>query len=231
MAFVKRTTKPAKGNRYYIRKASGGWSPCIQGSPKDPDCDVLSNCVGYAIGRFNEIGGWGSCKYLVSVNAENFIQYTDLPVGQTPKLGACMVWQKGATLSGADGAGHVAIVEQVVSDTEVLTSESAWGGKAFYTSTRKKGSDGKWGMGGDYKFLGFIYNPASCCQGGYTLGKTTDCVNVRTAPGTDKPIIRAIAKGTEVYLTGNTVTAGGMLWAQVRYGGQLAWIAKQYIKC
>ena len=33
--------------------------------------------MGYAIGRFNEIGGWGSCKYLRSVNAENFIQYID----------------------------------------------------------------------------------------------------------------------------------------------------------
>lgn len=166
MAFTKRTVKPEKGNKYYIRKASGGWSPCIQGSPKDPDCDVLSNCVGYAIGRFNEIGGYGACKYLSSVNAENFIQFkgSDLEAGQTPKPGACMVWQKGATLSGADGAGHVAIVEQVMSDTEVMTSESAYGGKAFYNSTRKKGGDGRWGMGGDYKFLGFIYNPAACCQ-------------------------------------------------------------------
>ena len=40
-----------------------------------------------------------------------------------------------------------------------MTSESAYGGKAFYTQTRSKGS-GNWGMSGDYKFLGFIYNPA-----------------------------------------------------------------------
>lgn len=75
-----------------------------------------------------------------------------------------MVWQKGATLNGADGAGHVAIVEKVINDTEVYTSESAYGGTAFRNATRKKGSDGKWGMGSDYKFLGFIYNPAPCCS-------------------------------------------------------------------
>ena len=162
MGFTPRTTKPEANNKYYIRKANGGYSYAIKGSPTDKDCDVLSNCVGYAVGRFNEIGGWGSCKYLSPVNAENFIQYKgSLEVGQTAKLGACMVWQKGATLNGSDGAGHVAIVEKIISDTEIVTSESAWGGKAFYTTTRKKG-DGNWGYGG--KFLGFIYNPAECCK-------------------------------------------------------------------
>lgn len=166
MSFTMRTTKPGVGNKYYIRKASGGYSDAIKGSPTDSECDVLANCVGYAIGRFNEIGGWGSCKYLSSVNAENFIQYkgSELEVSQTPQLGACMVWQKGATLSGSDGAGHVAIVEKVVSDTEVYTSESGYGSKAFWNQTRKKGDDGNWGQSSGYKFLGFILNPAPCCK-------------------------------------------------------------------
>ena len=156
--FIPRTTKPEANNKYYIRKANGGYSDAIQGNPVDKDCNVLSNCVGYAYGRFNEIGGWGSCKYLAPVNAENFMDYKgSCTVGQTAKIGACMVWQKGATLSGSDGAGHVAIVEKIISDTEVITSESAWGGSAFYTTTRKKGN-GNWGYNG--KFLGFIYNPA-----------------------------------------------------------------------
>ncbi len=161
--FVARTTKPEARNKYYIRKANGGYSDAIKGSPTDKDCNVLSNCVGYAYGRFNEIGNWGSCKYLAPVNAENFMQYKgSLKTGTTPEIGACMVWQGGASLSGSDGAGHVAIVEKVISNTEVLTSESAWGGSAFYTMTRKKGSNGNWGFGG--KFLGFIYNPAECCK-------------------------------------------------------------------
>lgn len=165
MSFVPRLTRPEAGNKYYITKASGGYSNAIKGSPTDPSCDVLSNCVGYAYGRFNEIGQWGSCKYLAPVNAENFIQYKgDLEVGMEPRLGACMVWQKGATLSGSDGAGHVAIVEKINSDTELVTSESGWGYNPFWTQTRKKGSDGNWGQGSDFKFLGFIYNPAACCK-------------------------------------------------------------------
>lgn len=161
MTFKIRTSKPEAGNKYYITKANGGYSDAIKGSPTDADCDVLSNCVGYAYGRFNEIGGYGYCKYLRPVNAENFIQYASgLTVGQTPKLGACMVWQKGTTLNGSDGAGHVAIVEKVVSDTEILTSESGWGSSTpFWNKTRTKGT-GNWGQGTAYKFLGFIYNPA-----------------------------------------------------------------------
>ena len=64
MAFKMRTSKPEAGNKYYITKANGGYSDAIKGSPTDKDCDVLSNCVGYAYGRFNEIGGYGYCKYL-----------------------------------------------------------------------------------------------------------------------------------------------------------------------
>lgn len=160
--FIPRMTKPEKGNPYYNTKANGGYSGAIKGKPEDADCDVLSNCVGYAYGRFNEIGQWGSCKYLVPTNAELFIKYKgDLEVGQTPKLGACMVWQKG-TQSGSDGAGHVAIVEKILSDTEVVTSESAWEGYDFQIANRKKGEDGNWGQA--YPFLGFIYNPAKCCK-------------------------------------------------------------------
>ena len=164
--FVPRLTRPEAGNKYYITKAAGGYSDAVKGSPTDSACNVLSNCVGYAYGRFNEIIGEGACKHLRPVNAENFIQYKGtLEVGMEPRLGACMVWQKGATLKGSDGAGHVAIVEKIVSSTEIVTSESGWGAsKPFWTQTRKKGS-GNWGQGSSYKFLGFIYNPAACCQG------------------------------------------------------------------
>ena len=182
--FKPRMTKPEAGNKYYITKAKGGYSNAIKGKPTDPYCDVLSNCVGYAYGRFNEIGGYGYCKYLSPTNAENFIKYAKgLEVGKTPKIGACMVWRKGATLSGSDGAGHVAIVEKVVSDTEVVTSESGWNSKAFWTQTRKKGS-GNWGAGSGYTFLGFIYNPAPCCK----------CTNTTTEEKTDSAPVYAVRK-------------------------------------
>lgn len=213
VAFTMRTTKPGAGNKYYIRKASGGYNGAIKGSPTDSECDVLANCVGYAVGRFNEIGGWGSCKYLSPVNAENFIQYKgDLEVGQEPRLGACAVWQKGATLSGSDGAGHVAIVEKVVSATEIVTSESGYGSKAFWTQTRKKG-DGNWGQGSGYKFLGFIYNPAACCQGSATATTAPSTKPATSTPSstTEKRATEA-AKSLDRALSGTyTVTAGSGL--------------------
>lgn len=172
--FKPRLTRPEAGNKYYITKAKGGYSYAIQGKPTDPDCDVLSNCVGYAYGRFNEIGGYGYCKYLSPVNAENFIQYAgNLEVGQTPKLGACMVWKKGATLSNSDGAGHVAIVEKIISSTQIVTSESGWNSSAFWTKTRNKGN-GNWGAGSGYTFLGFIYNPAPCCSDSNSAATSTN---------------------------------------------------------
>ena len=164
MAFVPRMTRPEKGNKYYIRIASGGWNSAIKGKPTDQLCDVLHNCVGYAYGRFNEIlksepGKWK----LQPVNAENWISVAKqqgLEISQTPSLGAVMVWQKGATLSSDDGAGHVAIVEKIISDVEVITSESGYNAKnAWWTQTRSKGSTGRWGQNVNYKFLGFIKNP------------------------------------------------------------------------
>ena len=182
MAFKMRTTRPEAGNKYYITRANGGYSYAIKGSPTDSKCDVLSNCVGYAYGRFNEIGNWGYCKYLSPVNAERFMEYnnTGIPVGQVPKLGAFMVLQGGPTKKGSDGVGHVAIVEKVISPTEIITSESGWGSRnPFWNATRKKGN-GNWGAGAGYKFLGFIYNPAvkdddtvdNDPMAGYGYGKT-----------------------------------------------------------
>lgn len=177
--FKPRLTKPEAGNPYYNTKSNGGYSDAIKGSPTDAGCNVLSNCVGYAYGRFNEIGGYGYCKYLRPVNAENFMQYASgLDTGMTPKLGAVMVWRKGATLSGSDGAGHVAVVEKIISNTEVVTSESGWNSSAFWTKTRKKGSNGNWGASTGYTFLGFIYQPTE-----YSAGATDKNVGGNTTTG------------------------------------------------
>lgn len=159
--FQIRNSKPSSGNKFYITKNRGGYSTCIQGKPTDKDCDVLANCVGYACGRFNEI--IGSMKYPnLNCNAENFIERAknyNLEIGQTPKVGSIIVWQKGATLSGNDGAGHVAIVEKVIDENTIYTSESGYGSSAFWNSTRKN-NNGRWGIGSGYTLRGFIYNPS-----------------------------------------------------------------------
>ena len=157
-----RTSKPSSGNKFYIRKANGGYSTCIQGKPTDSQCNVLANCVGYACGRFNEI--IGSMKYpSLNCNAENFIERAKntygLEISDVPTLGGIMVWQKGNTLSGNDGAGHVAVVEKIIDNNTIYTSESGYGSSAFWNSTRRN-SNGRWGLGSGYKFRGCIVNPA-----------------------------------------------------------------------
>lgn len=84
---------------------------------------------GYANGRFAEIMGKGYIPYQLVCNAENFIEKArgyGLSISNKPTLGGIMVWQKGSTLSGNDGAGHVAIVERINNDGTIYTSESGW---------------------------------------------------------------------------------------------------------
>ena len=149
---------PDKTNKYYLMKSKGGWSPCIQGNDKyglRPYAgSVLPNCVSWATGRFNELLKMGSCKFLGNTNAADFTKWAskqDLILSDKPKKGACMIW--------GTGAGHVAIVEDVISDTEVKTSESGWNYKKepiVREKTRKKGS-GSWGE--DRPFKGFLWPP------------------------------------------------------------------------
>lgn len=168
MQFKVRTTKPEAGNKNYIRRANGGWNTCIVGYPTDKDCNVLSNCVGYASGRFNEIyneitGYTGGHKWdILNCNAENFVERAKqlgLEVSSKPALGGIMVWAKGKPGYSDDGVGHVGVVEKIIDDNTIYTSESAYGGSAFYNSTRSN-NNGRWGMGGTYSFRACIINPA-----------------------------------------------------------------------
>ena len=198
-SFKPRLTRPEKGNKYYIRKASGGYSNAIKGYPTDAQNDVLANCVGYAYGRFNEIGQYGECKWLKPVNAELFIQYArqqGLTIEQTPSLGACMVWQGGPTQSSGDGAGHVAIVEQINDDGSIVTSESGYGSrKPFWTQRRNKGN-GNWGEAKTrYTFLGFIKNPAVA-----DLPQGVRWVEVELGPTKQVKEVRAVLVGGENYV-------------------------------
>lgn len=179
MSFVQRTKKPENTNKYYISSrcvGKNGWNPCILGNPnttygRDKYLNVLPNCVGWAVGRFNEIVGERNCNLLYIIggnnNAKNLIQNAikqGLEVGDIPKLGAAIVW--------ADSQyGHVAVVEQISKDgTKIRVSQSGWnynGINHMWFADHFKGTDGNWIQGSDYswmkgkyKFKGFIYNPA-----------------------------------------------------------------------
>lgn len=249
--FTPMTSKPTKSDKYiylYNNSKNGGKSLCITGKPADSTCNVLANCVGWACGRFNHIynliTGYNGIKYSrFCCNAENFIEVAKsygLSVGTTPKPGAIMVWQKGTTLSGSDGAGHVAIVEKVISSTQVMTSESGYGNFIFKNKTRSKGS-GNWGAGSAYKFRGFIYNPAvtSSTVNGSTSSSSSNKVSsvarnaavnqiyvsvtnlrVRSTPSTSGATLGYASKGYYNYY--DTKTANGYTWYRI---GTNQWIA------
>ena len=160
-SFSMRTAKP-KNNKNFITTGSGGWNTCIKGNPMDKDANVLANCVGYASGRFNEIindaRGTTGCTYkTLNCNAVGFKERAEkagLKTGSTPRRGAIMCWGKSP-----DGAGHVAIVEKVNSNSSVYTSESGWGSSVAFWNQTRTNSNGRWGTYSNYYFRCFIYLP------------------------------------------------------------------------
>lgn len=156
-----RETRPGAGDKYFIRKASGGFSSCIKGNPTDSQCDVLSNCVGYANGAFNETCENGYEKYNLSCNAENFIERAvslGLQISKEPSVGGIIVWAKGQIANGNDGAGHVEHIVRYIDANTIETRASNYAGTAFYKAIRKRG-DGNWGLKSPYWYRGSIINP------------------------------------------------------------------------
>lgn len=150
-AFVKRTTAPDESNSYYYAD-----NPFYQSGYGMP------NCTAYAWGRFYELSG--TRPTLSLGNAEDWYNYSDgYARGQIPKLGAVIVWAKGEIGDNSDGAGHVAIVEQINADGSIVTSNSAWNSTLFYM--QDIGSD--YSLSG-YTFQGFIYNPVDFGSGSFT---------------------------------------------------------------
>lgn len=152
--FIPRLSTPSKSDKNWIHYTFGGYNYCMH--IKGGSC--LPNCVGYAWGRWREL--LGSFHRLSRANAEDWWANKDgYERGQTPKVGAVTCWAKGKPGNGSDGAGHVSIVEKVISDTQIVTSESGYGSNTlFWTKTRHKGN-GNWGAGSAYTFQGFIYPP------------------------------------------------------------------------
>ena len=161
MSYTPRTTRPNDGDPYWTKTTYSGYNEQILGNSVNRPWSgsVLPNCTGYVHGRFMELGNqpydydpsilpWG--------NASTYYGNSSLEKGQDPRLGACMVW--------GVGAGHVAIVEEIIDNDTVLTSESDWGnssagGTVFVTRTRHRGWN--WGYYSGYSraFLGFLYHP------------------------------------------------------------------------
>lgn len=151
MSFSPRLSAPSTTNKCYIHTSYGGYNSCIRIKGNS----VLPNCVGYAWGRAREI--LGSTPKLSRGNAETWYGFSDgYSRGRTPKLGAIIVWAKGRVGNSRDGAGHVAVVEQIHSNGSFTVSQSGYRSKRFWTSVIPKS-----GYLRGYRFLGFICLPIS----------------------------------------------------------------------
>lgn len=209
--FTMRTTTPYD-NKQYITKDAGGWSSCIKGNPTQEHANVLANCVGYASGRFNEIielaRDYHACTYpYFNCNASLFVDRAiekGFGVSNIPRVGSIMCWG-----GGYEDCGHVAVVERVDSSNQVYTSESDWGGTAFYNALRTN-DNGRWGLSSSFYFKGFIYQEPDV-QKWIDESRITpnverdeykdqlevlvDDLRVRTTPGLNGEIIGKATKG------------------------------------
>lgn len=152
ISFTPRLTALDTTDKYWRHTSKGGLNECIHISGGS----CLPNCVGYAWGRFYEI--ISEKPNLSKCNAEMWYGNTadSYKRSNTPALGVVACWSKGKVGNGADGAGHVAIVEHIEADGDIVTSNSAYGGKRFYIQTYKKSAGYNFGA---YKFQGFILPP------------------------------------------------------------------------
>ena len=121
----------------------------------------LPNCTCYAWGRFWEISDpldtYANRPNLSLGNAKEWWGYTQdgYERGQIPKLGATICF---APVEGSTRVGHVATVEEIGANGVIVTSNSDYGGRYFYTETLTPDSNGKYHHD-VYTSQGFIYNP------------------------------------------------------------------------
>lgn len=171
--FKPRLTSPSYDNTYFFGS----------GNPYNANKNTtMPNCTAYAYGRFWEIKGGSAPSNLRGDAGTWWITNASHPCGQIPKLGAIMCWKK------LDGYGHVAIVEEIQPNGDVIYSES-WYQKKFFGTNKSTKSSG-YAFQSGYIFQGFIY-----C--GIEFDKTTGSGITNSNPSILNPATRNITKTAE----------------------------------
>lgn len=153
MIFIKRTTSPSETNKFYIKAGKGGYNLAMEINKVTHSC--LPNCCGLVHGRWLESQGqtdYNKYDKLCTGNAHSYYLKDDgYKRGKTPKLGSIICFSKNG------GYGHVAFVEDINSNGDILTSNSGYSGDRFFTKLLKKSNGYKYSNA--YTFQGFIYPP------------------------------------------------------------------------
>ena len=123
-SFWERTSAPSTGDANFTNNNYGGNSPCVLGYPQWWTGSTLSNCVGYAYGRWLEMGAGSDAAVRGMSNAPSYIMRTKSEyISSTPNRGAAVLFTQPIALY---DTGHIAIVENY-DDTYIYCSESNYG--------------------------------------------------------------------------------------------------------
>ena len=137
-------------NPYYQSTANGGINgfPLNGGGPGKG-----GNCTYYAYSRFSELLGKPATGLSTGDACSWYNGSTGYKKGQTPKLGAIAVWQYGNSSSN----GHVAVVEEIKSNGDIVVSEGGWSNQKWYGNNTYSSSNNYATGYSNGHLLGFIY--------------------------------------------------------------------------
>lgn len=119
----------------------------------------MPNCTAYAYGRYYEARGGFDLPDLPHWNANQWwADATAFQRGSTPALGSVICWDQ----TGAGATGHVAIVEVVYANGDIVISEShSTSGLPFFDTQTLHASAGYMDsmyLGSSFSLQGFIYS-------------------------------------------------------------------------
>lgn len=151
--YTPRLTPPSITDKRQINVGYGGYNKCIVINSSNGS--VLPNCTGYVHFRWLELLDKNTDDMGLSFSdAKNYYAWSssELERGREPKLGAilCQYYEP---------AGHVAVVEEIVDNNTIRTSESIYGGYRFEVKVRRREWNWDWIPNGGATFQGFIYLP------------------------------------------------------------------------
>ena len=238
ISFTPRLSAPDGSNPYYYDGSYNVYQRYGYGMP---------NCTAYAFGRAYEI--LGHEPNLSWYSAENWygdnIASGAYDYGQTPKVGAIACWTYGY-------GGHVAVVEDIDDDGNMILSNSAWSGTNFYL-TYAHTSDSNPGGNDWWTFQGYIYlidsaeSPKESVKQedvnediedddsddlesiNTQLSKvvTDFFINMRSKASVSSNVINVISPNTELNIT-ETKSSDGYTWGKTKYNGGSGWVALDF---
>ena len=153
------------------------------------------NCTNYVAYRLIQSGMPDVRPWEGSGNASNWGAAMASITDQTPTVGS-VAWYR-SNVSPAGSNGHVAYVEQVISDTEIIVSEDYWGGDFHWRRVTKTG--GGWPSG----FIHFndrVVAPttAPAIVGTPAVGSPLEVVPGAWTPAPTNVTVRWLADGAEI---------------------------------